>query len=282
MKQFRQRVMIGGRELVSGFAGTRTVLGGFLDGLAALSVTPIPLIYASATPGGTVTRAAYSELRRTLLDGIRSAGDADAVLLALHGAMVTDDVRDAEADLLHAVRALVGPRVPVIATLDSHANLSQAMVESADALIAYTTYPHVDTYERGYEATQVLQRLWANGAPATAVLVAPPVLAPLPPQCTSADTPMRAILTEANRHRARPGVLNISVTGGFPYSDVPDAGIRILVTTQNDHALATEIAHRLARRNLEQACRLHAPAYSSKRGSRTCTRDIAVSRRALR
>lgn len=246
-EQFRQRVLIGGRELVAGFAGTRTVLGGFLDGLAALSATPVPLIYASATPGGVVTRAAYAELRHTLLDGIRSAGGADAVLLALHGAMVTEDVRDAEGDLLQAVRALVGPRVPVIATLDSHANLSRAMVESADTLIAYTTYPHVDTYERGYEATQVLQRLWASDKRATAVFMSPPILAPLPPQCTSADTPMRAILAAANRERSRLGVLNISVTGGFPYSDVRDAGIRVLVTTHGDTDLASEIASRIAR-----------------------------------
>ncbi len=244
--EFRQRVYIGGRDLVGGFAGTRTVVGGFLDGLAAIRATPLPLLYASATPGGIVTRAAYGELRHSLLDGVRSAGPVDGVLLALHGAMVTEDVPDAEADLLRAVRTLIGPNVPLVATLDSHANISPAMVEAADALVAYTTYPHVDTYERGYEATEILQRLLSGNTRATVALVAPPMLPPLPPQCTTEETPMRALLAIAQRERAQRGVLNISIAGGFPYSDVRDAGLRVLVTTANDRMRAQTIAARIA------------------------------------
>jgi microcystin degradation protein MlrC len=244
--QFRQRVYITGREMIAGFSATHTVVGGFLDGLALLGATPLPLIYASATPGGIVTREAYAALRQSLLNGIRSAGAADGVLLALHGAMVTEDIADAEADLLRAVRALVGPRVPIIATLDSHANLSPEMVAAADALVAYTTYPHIDTYERGFEASELLGRLFAPGIRATAALARPPMLVPLPPQCTAEDTPMRALLSIARRERSRAGVLNISVTGGFPYSDVREAGLHVLATTANDEPLARQIADRIA------------------------------------
>lgn len=245
-EQFRQRVLIGGRDLLTGFAGTRTVIGGFLDGITAIGGTAIPLLYASATPGGVVTREAYATLRHSLLDHLRAAGALDAVLLGLHGAMVTEDVADAEADLLHAVRALVGPRVPLIATLDSHANISRAMVHAADALVAYTTYPHIDTYERGYEATALLQRLLSGQATITTALAGPPMLAPLPPQCTTEETPMRQVLRLAERERRRPGVLNISVAGGFPYSDVQDAGVHVLVSTLGDAPLAQEIARRIA------------------------------------
>lgn len=244
--QFRQRVSIAGREMIGGFSGTRTVIGGFLDGLALINATPLPLVYASATPGGIVTREAYAILRQSLLNGIRSAGAADGVLLALHGAMVTEDVADAEADLLRAVRTLVGPRVPIIATLDSHANLSPDMVAAVDALVAYTTYPHIDTYERGFEASEILGRLLVPGIRATAALARPPLLVPLPPQCTAEDTPMRALAAIAQRERSGAGVLNVSVTGGFPYSDVREAGLRVLVTTVNDEPLARQIAHRIA------------------------------------
>ncbi|MGI8854547.1 MAG: M81 family metallopeptidase [Thermomicrobiales bacterium] len=246
LDEFRQRVSITGQEMVAGFSGTRTVVGGFLDGLALLKAMPLPLVYASATPGGIVTREAYAALRQSLLNGIRSAGAADGVLLALHGAMVAEDIADAEADLLRAVRALVGPRVPIVATLDSHANLSTAMVAAADALVAYTTYPHIDTYERGFEASEILGRLLTSGVRATAALVRPPMLVPLPPQCTTDETPMRALLAIAQRERSRAGVLNISVTGGFPYSDVRDAGLRVLVTTVNDEPLARQIANCIA------------------------------------
>ncbi|MHB8646721.1 MAG: M81 family metallopeptidase, partial [Thermomicrobiales bacterium] len=174
-EQFRQRVLIGGRDLVTGFAGTRTVVGGFLDGIAATGATAVPLLFASATPGGIVTRAAYAALRQSLLEYLRAAGAIDAVLLGLHGAMVTEDVEDAEADLLRAIRGIVGPRVPLIATLDSHANISRAMVRAADALIAYTTYPHIDTYERGYEATTLLQRLLEGETTITTALACPPM-----------------------------------------------------------------------------------------------------------
>lgn len=246
LDQFRQRVSIGGRELTVGFAGTRTVIGGFLDGLATVNAAPIPLIYASATPGGLVTRSAYATLRQSLLDAVQSAGAPDGVLLALHGAMVVEDVADAEADLLQMVRSLVGPNVPIIATIDSHANLSHAMVDAADALVAYTTYPHVDTYERGFEAAEILQRILSSRVRTAAALAAPPMLAPLPPQFTEGPTPMRALLALARRERCNAGVLNISVCGGFPYSDVRDAGFRVLVTTANDRPLARAIANRIA------------------------------------
>ncbi len=246
LDQFRQRVSITGREMIAGFSGTRTVVGGFLDGLALLNATPLPLVYASATPGGIVTRAAYAALRQSLLNGIRGAGAADGVLLALHGAMVAEDIADVDADLLRAVRALVGPRVPIVATLDSHANLSAAMVAAADALVAYTTYPHIDTYERGFEASEILARLLTPTVRATVALARPPMLVPLPPQCTADETPMRALLAIAQRERSRAGVLNISITGGFPYSDVRDAGLRVLVTTVNDQPLARQIADRIA------------------------------------
>ena len=245
-EQFRQRVLIGGRDLLSGFAGTRTVIGGFLDGITATGATAIPLLYASATPGGIVTRAAYAELRQVLLDRLRAAGAVDAVLLGLHGAMVAEDVADVEADLLQAVRAIIGRGVPVIATLDSHANISPAMVHAADALVTYTTYPHIDTYERGYEATTILQRLLDGQTTIATALACPPMLVPLPPQCTTAETPMRQVLRFAERERRRPGVLNISVAGGFPYSDVRDAGLRVLVSTADDEPLARDIAQRIA------------------------------------
>jgi microcystin degradation protein MlrC len=185
-------------------------------------------------------------LRQSLLDALRAAGAVDAALLGLHGAMVSEDVADAEADLLRAVRSIIGPGVPLIATLDSHANISPAMVHAADALVAYTTYPHVDTYERGYEATTILQRLLDGPTGVATALACPPMLAPLPPQCTTQETPMREVLRVAERERRRPGVLNISVAGGFPYSDVRDAGLRVLVSTAGDEPLAREIARRVA------------------------------------
>jgi microcystin degradation protein MlrC len=244
--EFRERVYVGGHDLSTGFAGTRTAIGGFLDGIAPFGGRAVPLIYASATPGGIVSRAAYRELRSGLLDRVRAAGRVDGVLLALHGAMVTDDHVDAEGDLLRGVRAIVGPHTPIIATLDSHANISNAMVETADALVGYTTYPHVDTYERGIEAATILQHLFASRQPTARAIAVPGMLAPLPPQGTTTETPMRALFARASFLRARAGVLNVTIAGGFPYSDVPNAGLRVVVTTTGDRLLAQGLADELA------------------------------------
>ena len=88
------------------------------------------------------------------------AGPVDGVLLALHGAMVTERDRDGDALLLEAARRVVGTEMPIVSTLDLHANISQRMVDAADVLIGYDTYPHVDMAERAIEACSVL----ANGS----------------------------------------------------------------------------------------------------------------------
>ncbi len=153
-------------------------------GLHLLGATPVPLLYASATPGGIVTRAAYDTLRSHLLDGVRDALPVDGVLLALHGAMVAEDAPDAEGDLLGAVRALVGPDVPVIATLDSHANVSPAMVAAATALDRlHDLSPCGYVRARARGGGPALPHPVAPCRP-TAALASPPMLVPLPPQST--------------------------------------------------------------------------------------------------
>lgn len=253
LAQFHQRVYIAGYDLLLGFGGTRTVIGGFLDGLHLLGATPVPLLYASATPGGVVTRAAHAALRGTLLDAARAAMPVDGVLLALHGAMVAEDAPDVEGELLRAVRGIVGPDVPIIATLDSHANISPLMVSAATALVGYTTYPHIDTYERGEEAASILAAVLLRRSVPTMALATPPLLVSLPPQCTqplggpdAPPLPMRTLLARAAAARTDRRVLNVTVAGGFPYSDVRDAGLRVTVTTKGDMNLAHGIAASIA------------------------------------
>ncbi len=253
LAEFHRRVYVAGQDVLLGFGGTRTAIGGFLDGLHLLGATPIPAVYASATPGGIVTREAHRVLMRALLDAARAGAPLDGVLLALHGAMVSEDSDDVEGELLHALRLIVGPDVPVVATLDSHANVSPLMVSSATALVGYTTYPHVDTYERGEEAAGILAEVLLRRVTPTMGHAAPPMLVPLPPQNTQPlggpDAPplaMHTLLARAAAARSDRRVLNVTVAGGFPYSDVRDAGLRVVVTTRSDANLAQSIAGSIA------------------------------------
>ncbi|WP_333667029.1 M81 family metallopeptidase, partial [Parvibaculum sp.] len=137
-----------GEGLVSAFSGMNVPIAGFLDA-ASGTHTLVPLVWCSATPSAHVTEDAFERVMAMMLEDIAAAGSLDAVYLDLHGAMVTEHFDDGEGEILARVRAAIGRDVPLVASLDLHANVTAAMVAHADALIAYRTYPHVDMAETG-------------------------------------------------------------------------------------------------------------------------------------
>ncbi len=237
-----------GQEALDATRDTNTEMGGFFTGAAAQEFDLIPIVAVWATPSGLVTKAAIEHLAELLADGLRralTAGPLDGLLLALHGAMVTEIGDDGDGYLLQTARDVVGPGVPIVATLDLHANISARMVELADVLIGYDTYPHVDMAERGEEACAVLARMMRGEIRPTAALRKPPML-PTSQRMTTGRMPMRALLEQAHRMEEDPRVVNVTVAGGFPPGDNPDAGFGVLVTTNDDAALASQLADELA------------------------------------
>ena len=155
---------------------------------------------------------------------MRSYRDVDAVYLDLHGAMVAEHIDDADGELLRRVREAIGAQVPLVASLDFHANVSQQMVDSADALVAYRTYPHVDMTESGARAMRALHDLVSGrGAAAPAARLAQlPFLIPLTSQCTLID-PLASIMSTVERLERSP-IVALNFTPGFPAADVVDCG----------------------------------------------------------
>ena len=246
LKHFGERGYLAGQELFEHFAGTKTGIGGFIDFAQRTGAELVPTISASAVPSGYVAADAYDVLIGKLLDGIRSAGSIDGVLLCLHGAMVVEGIPDAEGDILTKVRALVGPDVPVAATLDYHATLTDRMVEQADGLFGYNTYPHVDGYERAVEAAEFVTALLDGTIAKPVSYVVRPPLAPGVVPARTGWGPIKTLMERAFEYERLPGVINVSVYGGFVYSDIHDAGLAFLATTDNDPALARRIAEELA------------------------------------
>jgi microcystin degradation protein MlrC len=237
-----------GKEIFDSEAGTNTAFGGFIPGAARNGFELLPIISVWATPSGSVTRDAIDSLVGTLLDGFErllQEGPLAGVLLALHGAMVTELGDDGDAFILEQVRQAVGPNIPVVSTLDLHANISQRMVDAADLLIGYDTYPHVDMAERAEEACDLLARLIRGEIAPTAHLVKPPML-PTSQNMPTNGEPMQSLVVRAHEMERDPRVLNVTVAGGFPPSDGADAGFSVLVTTDNDPLLAKESANELA------------------------------------
>lgn len=222
-----------------------TSFAGFFDAAEQHGYLLVPIMAVWATPSGMVDGDTLQGLVAEIVNGIHSTRP-DGVLLALHGAMVSSVDVDADAWILEQVRDAVGPHVPIVATLDLHANISERMVAVADALIGYDTYPHIDQRERAVEASELLLRLIRGEVRPTSALVKPPMM-PTSQNMTTEREPMRSILALAHEVEQRPGVLNVTIAGGFPPADTNATGFSVLVTTDADRALAQTYALELAR-----------------------------------
>lgn len=144
-------------------------MGGFLAEMRDTAATIIPVIWAAASPSGPVSRSAYDRIAGEILESAEKTRP-DAVYLDLHGAMVAEHHDDGEGELLTRLRSIVGSSVPIVVSLDLHANVSEAMMANADGMVAFRTYPHVDMAETGRRAAQLLTHLYRGGQA--------PVLAP--------------------------------------------------------------------------------------------------------
>ena len=226
--------------------GTRTIHGGYIDAAEKHGATLTPVLATFAQPSGVVEPDAYAHIKSLLLDRLRGAGSCDGILLDLHGAMVVGGIEDAEGDVIAAVRSLVGSDTPIVVTLDSHANITTAMAEAADVVVGFDEYPHVDMYERGVEAVDIAVAVAAGELRPTSAYRQLPLITMPPKQYTRAD-PMLSLLQLAWAIEREPGVVNATISVGFPYADIWDAGCSVVVTTNADEGLARRKADELAR-----------------------------------
>ncbi|MBI4605403.1 MAG: M81 family metallopeptidase [Planctomycetes bacterium] len=256
LRDFEEDLLLEGEAVREAFAGSHHEVGGFLEGLAAEGIEAVPVLAARAVPWGPIAGDAFERLMDLLRRGLERAGPLDGLLVAPHGATVSERHLDADGRWLGLVREHLGSRKPMVATLDPHANLSRAMLEAADALIAYRTNPHVDQRERGLEAARLLARALRGDVRPVLAAACPPMAMSIERQLTS-EPPLRAILERAEEVRGMRGVLSASVILGFPYADVAEMGSSAVVVADGDLALARRLAAELggalwdARRELE-------------------------------
>ena len=198
---------------------------GAIRALHAAGHTTVGLAWGAASPSAQVTRDAYERIAGDIVDRLAAAGPVDGVYLDLHGAMVAEHVDDGEGELLARVRRVVGPRVPVVASLDLHANVTRAMVERSDALVAYRTYPHVDMAATGERAAALLADLLRRGSPFAKSKRTLDFLTGIPSQCTTIEPGKRlyALLDRLEHEHASV----LSFTPGFPMADFPECGMAV-------------------------------------------------------
>lgn len=240
---YENRNLLFGDRMIPFFSGVDNEIGAFISYFSKIDdVRLIPAVAADAMPCGRVTRDAYEMVRDTLLDKIRSSRP-DALLLALHGAMVLDFDEDGEGTLLEELKAETGNGIPIFITLDLHANITEKMVKFADAMFPYDCYPHTDAFDRGREAADCLYKTLKKEIRIVKGFRKLPILMSW---LATDDEPKKSLLQKVHDYEKRDKVVSISLVDGFFPADIRECGMSVLVQTDGDGKLAQDLADEFA------------------------------------
>lgn len=220
-------------------------VAGFIEEGKQIGFDICQTIYAGAAPKGPVSSGAFEELTARLILAMRALKGLDGVVLALHGAMYTEEFPHADEEIVRRLRGALRPDIPFVVTLDFHANISPAIVALTDVLITYQRNPHIDTKQRGALAASILSRMLSGEVHPRQALVKPPLLWNIVHQNTS-EEPLRSITEASIELERHPEILAASVAGGYQYNDVPYIGPSVVVIANGDEALAQREAQRLS------------------------------------
>ncbi|MGH8850884.1 MAG: M81 family metallopeptidase [Casimicrobiaceae bacterium] len=231
--------LVSGGEIAPRVAGANIPAAGAITSLHALGHKTVGLVWGAASPSAHVTRDAYERIVGDMLARLAAAGPVDGVYLDLHGAMVSEHLDDGEGELLARVRRIVGPRTPVVASLDLHANVTRAMIDHCDGLVAYRTYPHVDMAATGERAARLLDRTMRLGKPAAKSFHPLDFLTGLPSQCTLIE-PARGLYALLERLE-REHDAALSFAPGFPMADFPECGMTVFGYGSDAGRVATAV-----------------------------------------
>src|SRR5215470_6340888 len=283
-----------GPQLIEAVEGFNIPIAGAVLALQALGHELIPLCWCSAPPSSYVEREAYEKIVGRIIEDLRAQGRIDAVYLDLHGAMVAEHFEDGEGELMRRVRTVIGERIPLVASLDYHTNMTREMVRHATAMIGYRTYPHIDMAETGGRAARLLDRLLKDHRPLYKAYRQLDFLIPLVWQCTLME-PAKGIfelIAEIERGSDRSGglagshnqgIVSITHTPGFPPADIAQCG-PALVVYGHDKEAADAAADRLAGLIKEKepvfAGRLYTPdeaVAEAMRLAQTATKPIVLA-----
>ncbi|MCC6870007.1 MAG: M81 family metallopeptidase [Burkholderiales bacterium] len=249
-----------GEAIAARLGGANIPAAGALAALHAAGQRTTGLVWAAASPTAHVTEDAFERIVGTLTQRLAQAGPVDGVYLDLHGAMVTEHLDDGDGEILARVRCVVGPRVPIVASLDLHANVTQRMLSLADGMVAYRTYPHVDMKATGERAAHLLLALRERDTPLAHALRPLDFLTSLSAQSTWIEPGRRLYDLLAAIEREEDTVL--SFTPGFPLADFPECQMAVLGYGADAARVARAVerlAHAVADAEPEFVVDLHAP-----------------------
>ena len=234
-----------GHDLLADWRKSSSELSGFVAGAEKAGFELRPTLFANATPKGPVSRDAFENLTGRLIARLQAEKKLDGILLALHGAMVSEEHPHGDEEIVRRVRQAFGPKFPIIVTHDFHANVSPEIVKLSTVLITYKQNPHLDTKERGEQAARLMGQILRGEINPVQAIVKPPMVYNIIFQNTYGE-PFQPITRESIKVEGQPKVLAASVSGGYQYADVPYMGPSVIVATDGDEQLALREAKRLS------------------------------------
>ncbi len=248
-EDYLSRVYLAGQEILNDLASSDPMLPTELRGFcrqmdSATDWQPVPILVGLVEAGGPLDHAFFEKTLAEMKSRLEASLPVDAVYISNHGAMITTENSDPDGEIFAMVRDVVGPDVPVVATLDLHGNVSQRMVDCVDVIIAYRTNPHVDMLERGIEAADALMELFGGMKPETCLVhlpVTPPTVTLLTESGPYGD------LIDFGQTLVSDDILNVSILGGFAYSDTQKNGLAIIVTSRRKDGSAAQVAQTIAK-----------------------------------
>jgi microcystin degradation protein MlrC len=228
-------------EIPEAFRGTRSAFGATFEAADKFGWTLVHPVSANPNPSGIVTDDAFEQITGMIFDTADMKGPIDGVLLHLHGAMVSQSHEDAEGEFLARLRHRLGPDVPVVVTLDLHANVTKRMADNANALIAYRTYPHIDQYERAWQGAELLERAMRGEIRPKTVIARRPMLYGLDHGRTQ-QGPMAELIARGEALESRGEALVVSICAGFSRANIHDVGPSVTVTVDGNAERGQAIA----------------------------------------
>ncbi|MBL0901574.1 MAG: M81 family metallopeptidase, partial [Reyranella sp.] len=233
--------LLRGPEMIAGVEGFNIPIAGAVKKLAELGHEIVPLAWSAAAPASYVTEDAYERMWKLFDEDLRKLGPFDAIYLDLHGAMVAEHTEDGEGELLRRIRGIVGEALPIVASLDYHANLTPEMARFSTALVGYRTYPHIDMAVTGSRAVELLDKLLKDKRPVYRAYRQLDFLIPLVWQCTFVE-PAKGIFDlvgelEAGEKSHNQGIVSVTHTPGFPPADIAQCGPALVVYGHDKEAV---------------------------------------------
>ncbi|HEU5053540.1 MAG TPA: M81 family metallopeptidase [Hanamia sp.] len=233
-----------GADIISEYKDAYHEVGGMIEGLEDEEIVLLPVMFAEATPGGTITSDTYFVLLEEMIACLEKILPVDGCLVVPHGAGVSEQFPDMDGHWLSVVREKVGKNVPIIGTIDPHANVSNLMTSSTDALIAYKTNPHIDQRQVGKEAALLLLRYLKNEVTPLQILFQLPLIISIEQQYTGKD-PCKSLYNYVASLSKEKDILSISMVLGFPYADVKEMRSSVIVVTDNNKNQALSVGEKI-------------------------------------